>query len=288
MRNVLKGPWLAAAGLAAALFVGAPGAAHGQALQAFKFNSLNSTENLWFSDGSGAAAGRYNATVGTQAELIFCTDFTHHIGNPDNYDTLAALGDLTAAAANPATTDVNGEYYYKTPALNGLPGAGGGLISALSSTHDYNVTAGGYTFAERANLTAWLTESFLKANLTSTGYAGVQTAIWRIIQDGGGQITTTLGGKTLNTGSDAAIIASANYYLTLADPHKDQVLSDSLWVQSGSNGKDGDYRSQDHKQDFVYTTLDAPIPEPAFYQATALVALSGFGLLRMRRRKSAA
>lgn len=312
MRTFPKGTCLWAVGASAILLSGLTGPALALDTNLFTFNSSNS----WKQDtlvlsigGKNVYTGRYTGSLQTTiggnttsiSTTLFCTDFNHSISSAgQTYNTLVLLGAVTAPSDSAKKVQVSAnpnkyQYFY----TDGL--AGGGLTSAMSTKYDYDVAAavGVDTYQRRSEEVAYLTEKYLNANLTNTQYAGVQLAIWKIVEDGYTGNTVNLSkidGKTVSaSGNNASYNAAVSFATSVIKEAFNATTSDynatiSQWIQSGSTSATGPgyaYRDS-HYQDFVYTIGDATIPEPALYQATALVALGGFGLLRIRRRKSAA
>jgi hypothetical protein len=263
------------AGTAIALMVGMAGVANA-ATQSFSFfGSINGKRQLVKLSSNGGATfssafqvGVYSGSLSTVPGSIevFCVDVYHFLGTP--FDTLVNLGKVTAAAEA-----LQASGYYEDGAGNG-----GGLASAMTAA-DYNPTLPGPnaafdTVAERVDAVSYLLHKYLNTAAFAAGdYAKAQLAIWDILQDGGdgmgaGSIQAT---DTSNVTIDISAV--------LADVAGKAGVSRPEWIQApreGSPPKPGK-----HVQDFGWD----PVPEPAFYQMSALLVLGGLGLWRRRSKK---
>jgi len=217
---------------------------------------------------TGTFAGRYLGMVnGGPVFNIFCTDVTHDIGWGQSYLTLLDPGKITDSAQLR-----DGQGYY-----NGA--APGGLASALTAL-DYkpdNLGAGTFgTVGKRASAVAWLADTYMTAAISSHQAAGIQLAIWDILQDGGDGIGAGLFESDF---SDSSLV---NTYEGQAALHTSYTTTGAYWIEAP---RDASYA---HLQDFV-TTVQGPgtlnVPEPG---ALGLLAGSGAaGLLLAFRRKGA-
>jgi len=296
---------LFAAGTFLTLLAGSSRTAHAQATENFDFLNKTSSDhaNVLMKVGGQSVqviAGRYLGKLDAagdgfsndKAVQMFCTDWTHHIAQGgDSFVTLADRANLSDTLNNTLTNGFYGD---------GNPFIPGGLGSALT-TNDYLTTSNGTfgtplntapTNAERdarAAQIAKLTDSFVNATLNSVvngftmdtnEFAAVQVAIWRIAQDGnqGGSDTGTTGNVRFLNGADVSDLVSRVDALESYVSGFTSYAGTAQWIEAQRGAT-----ANDHKQDFTYME-SPPIPEPAFYQLSALLVLGGLGFRRLRKK----
>lgn len=260
-----------------ALAVAAAPGTSGATLQPFQFVGVDTSVSAIL---GGVYVGGYQGKVNGVAYRMFCVDYNHHIASSETYQTLAALGKVTAPSApdlRPTGSpdgypDLSQEptnlWYYENPNDSSQ---GAGLSSALHDK-DYlksnaKLPSGTDTAAKRAAAVAWLTDNYVNV-WTQSVQVPVQLAIWDIVQYGGDYtLINTIGGPW---------IASAKNYVTLAFANSAGYTGNAIWVQAP---RSGEFMWDDHRQEFVYS-----IPEPVFFQLGALAGMGGLGLLRLRKR----
>lgn len=228
----------------------------------------------------GVYAGRYRANLDGHDIGIFCTDFNHEIFVNDQYssDTQYLVTDASTSPAGALT----GAYY------------NGGLASALNP-QDYNPLTTGLTYGQRVSQVAWLADSYLGATAGSfsTGslndnLAGVNLAIWDIVQDGG----NGFGAGQVQLAASSAMYASlATYYEGLAAQSPLNYTSQTAdWIQAPRSGA----TPYIHKQDYITETLPrsgaqlppaAPEPSPAAAFGFTLLGVAGLMLKTHQRRR---
>ncbi len=263
------------------------------------------------------AAGRYQGKLSSAPNAnfyIFCTDFTHWINWGQQYSTLSLESSVTDIRQDlNHTINVNHYFYQATSGGEGTPG---GIVSAMQTAPnvanqpiDYfrsrtttdgtyvtgpGNTAGGlnqFSIFERAEAVAYLTDKFLNdLTLTTKQVAGVQLAIWDIIQDGGDGFASGYVQRGSNsTGGDADLaLGFARGYETETANRlliRTYTSGTAKWIQGVRDANNPD---PNHPQDFAYVNDNnvhiESVPEPAFYQMSALMGLGGAGLLARRRR----
>ncbi len=285
-----------ACGVALAAVLGAlsPAAQAQTPTQLFHFDSPGQSAVVYLNGlPYGVYAGRYQATLSGNSIGIFCTDFTNDINIGDSYDadTQYLVTDPAATASGTVTLTPQGYYT-------------GGLASALND-QDYHPNTGGLTNAQRAGAVAWLTDQYLNAasfsgyagdTNPSDNFAGVNLAIWDIVQDGGDGFA--------NGAGQVALAANQSNYLGLADYYeglaKDYITTHGYssntvaWLQAPRTMSGGvpvlDGKYEIHLQDYVTTApartpmnTGSAAPEPPFSLLLLCFGLVGVGW-RLRRR----
>jgi hypothetical protein len=260
--------------------------------QLFQFVGVSDSDVVYFANEGGVYAGGYQGKLASGTAFgIFCTDFTHNIANPDSYSTLVTLGSITNTPTemlhkiSPSTN----YYYQSAQSTNHI----GGLTSAMGPLDYHTNNNGPLTFNQRASAVSYLTDTYLNATTDKNHRAGAQIAIWDIIQDGGdglaaGSVVTT---TSQNTDGAAAvldattIIANVEANNALGTTIRSWNDPNTYWIQS-PHSSTTDYNE---KQSFTYHdsafTVQDVVPEPAFYQMSALLLLGGAGLFRLRRKR---
>lgn len=115
---------------------------------------------------------------------------------------------------------------------------------------------------------------FSSTKVSDSNPVGIGALIFRATQDSSGSDNNVDGGFSVAGTS----VLDGDYLIGW----EDSLVGDPNIGTDSRTGVKGDY------QDYIVSMhFDAPIPEPAFYQMSALLVLGGAGVVRMRRRKSA-
>jgi len=257
--------------------------------------STSTVAGRYLAQFDGNNDGQFTDTNIDVVRKIFCVDISHSIHtNNKTYvpvvDKLTGPSELLRKNTNDPDADSNGKYFYQNEAQT----SAGGLVSAMTANDYFKAVPGSAPTAGeaaiRAGKVAWLVDKYLNAVVTSSftrmNLAAIQLAIWDIVQDGGDGIDTgNFQAISNETGAGAVTTAdlqtAVNQYLDevsfMSDPGRNPYNSPyATWVQTARSSGYG------HLQDQVWTS--APVPEPAFYQLAALLALGGVGYAKRRKR----
>ena len=218
----------------------------------FKFisgaTSLSSTADISI-DGNqskiNAYVGQYSIQLGVTTLNTYCVDVANDISVGNTVDAT-----LRAPFATNYADTITGATY-----LNGA------------------------TYAARlknANAVAYLIDTYLKASVTQAQAVNTGLAIWDIENDGGDGVSVgNFQASNINGGGS---VAGANALIAAALGQSAQ--GGVTWIQNPKLGTGAGVPYQD----FGIRAADYPIPEPAFYQMSVLLAGGGFVALRRRRR----